>query len=120
MKHLTVEHMNKLDTLKEEAFLEECVENLIDIEYSTPFPKDKSTYLNFVKDVFKVCQEYDLTNKKHAFSLMLLWHMKGDELLKEEEFSWVLKAIDISAHKKADYFDAYIDEILEKEGGKEK
>jgi hypothetical protein len=120
MKHLTIEHMNSLDALKEEAFLEECVASLIEIDYPNAYSENKDEYLNFVKHVFEVCKEYDLTNKKHAFSLMLLWYMKGDELLKEEEFSWVLKATDISAHKKADYFDAYIDEILEKEEGEVK
>jgi hypothetical protein len=115
MKHLTIEHIERLDALKEEAFLEECVENLIEIAYPNAYPDNKDKYPKFVKEVFEVCKEHNLSNQKHAFSLMLLWHMVGEKLLEDEEFVAVLKHPTVSTHKKADYFDAYIDEILEKE-----
>ena len=116
MKHMTIEHIKRLDILKEEAFLEECVENLIEIEYPNAYPDNKDKYPNFVEKIFTVCKKYNLTNQKHAFSLILLWHMVGEKLLEDESFVAVLKDFSMTTHKKADYFDAYIDEILEKEG----
>lgn len=84
MKVLSKDYKQKLKDLKLEEYFKKCVEDLIEINYENPYPKDKSLYLKFVKHVYKEAQKYDIADVQETFSLMLVWHVKGEKFSKDK------------------------------------
>ena len=115
MKYMRKEHFRKLDEIKLNRYFQECVESLEKIAYLKGFPDDEPNYLNFVKHTYSIAQEYGLTNQKYAFGLMLLWHVEGDSLTKDEEFLEVLQNEGLEAHNKYSYFKQRALEKMRKE-----
>lgn len=104
MKYLTIEHMKKLDALKLERYLRECVEKLEGIAYQYAFEEKIENYHKFVEHVYNVAKQNGITNKKHIFSLMLLWHVEGDSINEDKTFLEVLDSKTIHNHEKSEYF----------------
>ena len=104
MKYLTIEHLEKLDEIKLNKYLQECVDKLEKINYEDAFEEKKENYHKFVEHVYKVAKEHNLNNKKTIFSLMLLWHVEGDTINKDEEFVDTLQSKELSNHEKSEYF----------------
>jgi len=104
MKYMTIEHMKKLDEIKLNKYFQECVDKLEYIDYEYAFEEKKDNYLKFVKHVYETAKERGLENKKYAFSLMLLWHVEGDSINKDDNFLDVLFSEELYVHQKAEYF----------------
>jgi len=103
MKYITIEHMKKLDAIKLNRYFMECVSKLEKIAYENAYEENAERYINFVKHVYSVAKEYNMDNKKYAFSLMLLWHVEGDSITKDDEFLEVLQSKELHAHEKSEY-----------------
>jgi len=113
MKTLTVDHMDKLDQLYLEEYFSTCVKDLIDIDFSNPYPPEEKDYLKFVNHVYGVAKKYGLDNEKYAFSLMLAWHVRGQSFIREERVVKLLNAQDIDTHTKYQYFMKIAIETME-------
>lgn len=96
--------MEKLDAVKLEKYLVNSVNKLAYIDYQYAFEEKKENYYNFVKHVYKVAEKYNISNKKHIFSLILLWHVEGDSINQDEEFLNILASENMHNHEKAEYF----------------
>lgn len=101
---MTTEHIRKLDEIKLNNYFKECVDKLEAINYQYAFEEKKENYLQFVQHVYKIGQKYELDNKKHLFSLMLLWHVEGDSINEDGNFLEILTSKTIHNHEKAEYF----------------
>ena len=115
MKYLTAEHLKKLDEIKLNRYFQECAKSLEKIEYMDGFSNDESSYLGFVKHTYNIAQKYGLNNQKYAFGLMLLWHVEGDSLTKDDKFLDVLQDEHLESHEKYSYFKQRALEKMEKE-----
>lgn len=101
---MTTEHIRKLDEIKLNNYFKECVDKLETIDYEYAFEEKKENYLQFVKHVYKIGEKYQLDNKKHLFSLIVLWHVEGDSINQDEEFLNILASDNMHNHEKAEYF----------------
>lgn len=101
---MTIEHMEKLDTLKFKKYLIDCASKLERIAYENAFEENRENYYKFVEHVYAVAKKYNMDNKKYAFSLMLLWHVEGDSINKDEKFLDVLQSKELHGHEKSEYF----------------
>ncbi len=113
MKRLTQNHFGIIDALHIEAYLDRCVKDLIDIDFSNPYPPKKEDYLKFVTHVYSVAQKYGLENEKYAFALMLAWHVRGQNFVREKRVVELLNAQDIDAHTKYQYLMKIAAETME-------
>ncbi len=113
MKTLTRNHLDTLDALYLEEYLDHCVKDLIDINFSNPYPPKKEDYLKFVTHVYSVAQKYGLENEKYAFALMLAWHVRGQNFVREKRVVELLGAQDIDAHTKYQYLMKIAVETME-------
>jgi hypothetical protein len=104
MKYMTIEHMEKLDAIKLKKYFIDCVGKLEKIAYKNAFEENTENYYKFVEHVYAVAKKYNMDNKKYAFSLMLLWHVEGDIITKEEKFLEVLQSKELHSHEKSEYF----------------
>lgn len=103
MNGLSKAHIERLDTLHRQDYLNACVKELTEIGFANPFPPKKSDYMRFVEHVYSVACRYGLDNEKHAFALMLVWHVKGDDFIKNPDAVELLGNTDITGHTKAQY-----------------
>lgn len=101
---MTMAHMKKLDELKLKKYLIDCVDKLEKIDYEDAFEEKKENYHKFVEHVYKVAKEHNINNKKYIFSLMLLWHVEGDKLTKDNAFLDVLQDKEQLNYEKSEYF----------------
>ena len=113
MKILTRNHLDTLDALYLEEYLDTCVKDLIEIDFSNPYPPKKEDYLKFVTHVHSVAQKYGLDNEKYAFALMLAWHVRGQNFVREKRVVELLNAQDIDAHTKYQYLMKIAVETME-------
>jgi hypothetical protein len=113
MKILTEKHFQKLDKLKLEQYLDRCVSDLEEIAFINPFPRDKETYPEFVSHVYEVAKAYGLENHKHAFSLMLAWHVRGENFIREERIISLLQDPNIDAFTKSQILTGIAKETME-------
>jgi len=113
MKRLTQNHFAIIDALHTEAYLDRCVKDLIDINFSNPYPPKKEDYLKFVTHVYSVAQKYGLENEKYAFALMLAWHVRGQNFVREKRVVELLNAQDIDVHTKYQYLMKIAAETME-------
>jgi len=113
MKTLTVGHMDKLDALYLEEYFDTCVQDLIDIDFTNPYPPESKDYLKFVTHVYGVAKKYGLDNEKYAFSLMLAWHVRGQNFVREERVIKLLNAQDMDSHTKYQYLMKIAIETME-------
>jgi len=104
MKYMTIEHMKKLDNIKLNKYLLDCVYKLEQIDYEDEFEENKENYFRFVKHVHKVANDHYIHSKKDIFALMLLWHVEGNELIRDEAFLEVFLSKKLSNHEKGQYF----------------
>ena len=104
MKYITIEHLERLNEIKHNKFMQECVDKLESIDYEDAFEENKERYINFVKHVYRVAKEYEIENKKTIFALVLLWYVEGDSITKDEDFLDVLQNRELSSHEKTSYF----------------
>lgn len=100
MKTLTVGHLDKLDFIYLEEYLDTCVQDLIEIDFVNPYPYEKKEYKKFVAHVYKVAEKHGLDNEKYAFALMLAWHVRGQNFVKEKRVLELLYGLDSDAHTK--------------------
>jgi len=100
MRTLTVGHMDKLDAIYLEEYLDTCVQDLIDIGFSNPFPANEEDYKKFVTHVYGVSKKYGLDNEKYAFALILAWHVRGERFVQEQRIVELLNSKTITAHEK--------------------
>lgn len=100
MKTLTLGHMDKLDALYLEEYLETCVQDLVDIDFTNPYPPEAKDYLKFVTHVYGIAQKYGLDNEKYAFALMLAWHVRGESFVREKRVVELLNAETLTPHAK--------------------
>jgi len=113
MKTLTLGHLDTLDALYLEEYLATCVKDLIDIDFSNPFPPKKEDYLKFVTHVQGVAKKYGLDNEKYAFALMLAWHVRGQNFVREKRVVELLNAQETDAHTKYQYLMKIAIETME-------
>ena len=100
MKTLTVSHLDRLDALYLEEYFEACVQDLIDIDFTNPYPPKKQDYLKFVTHVYGVAKKYNLDNEKYAFALMLAWHVRGQNFVREKRVVELLNSQTLTPHTK--------------------
>ena len=103
MKILTSDHLERLDALYLEEYLAGFAKDLSDIEFPNPFPPKKEEYMKFVTHVYGVAKKYGLDNEKYAFSLMLAWHVRGENFLRERGVAELLGSKETDAHTKYRY-----------------
>lgn len=113
MKTLTMGHLDKLDTIYLEEYLANCVKDLIDIDFSNPFPPETKDYMKFVTHVHGVAKQYGLDNEKYAFALMLAWHVRGQNFVREKRVVEMLNNQQIDVHTKYQYFMKIAIETME-------
>jgi hypothetical protein len=113
MKTLTVSHLDRLDALYLEEYFETCVQDLIDINFTNPYPPKKHNYLKFVMHVYGVAKKYSLDNEKYAFSLMLAWHVRGQNFVREKRVVELLNSQEIDSHTKYQYLMKIAIETME-------
>jgi hypothetical protein len=100
MKTLTLGHLDTLDAFYLEEYLATCVKDLIDIDFSNPFPPKKEDYLKFVTHVYGVAKKYGLDNEKYVFALILAWHVRGQNFVREKRVVELLNAQTLTPHAK--------------------
>ena len=103
MKGLSKAHIDRLDALHRQSYLDACVKELTEIGFANPFPSKKGDYMRFVEHVYDVACKYGLKNEKHAFALMLAWHVKGDDLIKTPYVVELLDNANLASHTKAQH-----------------
>ncbi len=84
MKTLSAAHIKNLDAFDSREYLQRCVEDLKEIAFCNPYPKDESEYPAFVTHVYGVAKKYGLNSPKEAFALMLAWHVRGENFVREK------------------------------------
>jgi len=113
MKTLTVSHLDRLDALYLEEYFEICVQDLIDIGFTNPYPPKKQDYLKFVAHVYGVAKKYGLDNEKYAFALILAWHVRGQNFVREKRVVELLNHKEFDAHTKHQYLMKIAIETME-------
>jgi len=100
MRTLTLSHLDRLDALYLEEYFETCVQDLIDIGFTNPYPPKKQDYLKFVTHVYGVAKKYGLDNEKYAFALILAWHVRGQNFVREKRVVELLNSQTLTPHTK--------------------
>ncbi|WP_457594277.1 hypothetical protein [Hydrogenimonas sp.] len=100
MKVLTQEHFDRLDRLHLQRYLQQCAKDLEEIDFCNPYPMQKEAYLKFVTHVYEVAKAYGLANQKYAFALMLAWHVRGQNFIREKDIVKLLNSKTIDTHTK--------------------
>jgi hypothetical protein len=113
MKILTPKHFEKLDALHLQEYLDQCVRNLEEIDFSNPFPQNKEDYLKFVTHIYDVAKAYGLANEKYAFALMLAWHVRGQNFIREKRVVELLPNQNIDAYTKHQFLMKIAIETME-------
>jgi hypothetical protein len=104
MVEITAKQAQILDKLYLDEYLDKCVQDLIDIHYSNPYPKKIEDYKSFVIHAYNIAAEYGLDNEKYAFSFILAWHVKGQFFIREKFVLELLKDTKMFAHTKHTHF----------------
>ena len=113
MRELTIGHMEKLDAIYLEEMLDTYVQDLIEIDFSHPFPPKKKDYKAFVTHVYNIAKKYGLDNEKYAFGLLLAWHTRGENFVNEERVIELLNSQTIDTHTKYQYLMKIAIETME-------
>jgi len=108
MKYLSRVHLQKLEALKKEQLLLECVEKLESLSLPNVFPPKREDYYAFAEHIYKVAQKYELSNKRALFALLLAWHIKGDAIREDHHFIEVLNDTALSTLQKSEFFEKFI------------
>lgn len=107
------EHFEKIKENKLNKYFELCVKDLEEINYGNPYPRDKEKYLPFVKHVYKEAQKYKIEDVRYTFSLILLWHVRGESFSKDERMHDFLKDESIDIYNKYDILSKLSDNIMD-------
>ncbi|NOR55398.1 MAG: hypothetical protein GQ531_04260 [Sulfurovum sp.] len=113
MRTLTLGHMDKLDAIYLEEYLDVCVQDLIDIDFSNPFPANAEDYKKFVTHVYGVAKKYGLDNEKYAFAFILAWHVRGERFVQEKRVIELLNSQTVDSHTKYQYLMKIAIETME-------
>jgi hypothetical protein len=112
MKSISKIHLQRLDTLKNEQFLLECVQKLDALDMDGAFPPKREDYFNFSRHIQEVANKYGLYEKQAVFALMLAWHLKGDAISQDHHFIKVLNDPSLSTMEKREYFEKFSLDII--------
>jgi len=115
MKRLTEAHLQKLEALKKERFLLECVEKLDRLAIKDAFPAKREDYYAFAEHIYKIAMKHDLKSKQAIFTLMLAWHIKGDAIIQDQGFMQVLNHPSLTSAQKKEYFEKFIFDTIPQE-----
>jgi len=108
MKYLSRVHLQKLEELKKEQLLLECVERLESLSLPHTFPPKREEYYTFAEHIYRVAQKYGLKEKRGLFALLTAWHLKGDAICQTHPFVTVLSDTTLSSLQKCEFFEKYI------------
>ncbi len=108
MKYLSRAHLQKLEELKKERLLLECVEELERVSIPNAFPPKREDYYAFAEHIYNVAQEYGLRDRRAIFALLFAWHIKGDGILEDRSFIEVLGDTTLSSAQKSEFIEKHI------------
>lgn len=108
MKYLSRAHLQKLEELKKERLLLECVEQLERVSIPNAFPPKREDYYAFAEHIYNVAHKYGFGDRRAIFALLFAWHIKGDVIREDRSFIEVLGDTTLSSAQKSEFIEKYI------------
>jgi hypothetical protein len=103
MKTFTREALQKLDNITKDDYIKECIQDLLEINYSNPYPATPEKYYDFIRQTIELATQYNIANKRYTFSLVLAWHVYGPELRYHQKTREILESTEVSEYEKHNY-----------------
>ena len=98
MKALTARHLEILEYVEIEEFVQSIVKDLEELSLDWAFPNKKEDYHRFVHLAYKKSLKYGLETEKDCHAFIIAWHTLGNKMVKikwlmdiinnDENFDW--------------------------------
>jgi len=83
---LTKEHKQRLESAKQNRFLDECVAKLKALDLKNAYPANKKLYKEFAEAGYDNAKLYGLDDfPQHTYAYILAWHIKGGEFIQYDK-----------------------------------
>jgi hypothetical protein len=114
MKALTIRHLEILEYVEIDEFLNKTVADMIKLNISAAYPKGKDEYKRFTKIAFKKSEKYGLKTEAECFSFVMAWHVLGKELCTLEWLTKIIKSKNNTSSEKKEALMVATYEALDK------
>ena len=114
MKALTERHLEILEYLEIDEFLNKIVEDMIKLDFLKVYPSNISEYKRFTRIAYKKSEKYGLKTEAECFSFIIAWHVLGKDFLRLEWLSKIIKSKNSTSSEKKEALRVATYEALDK------